>query len=149
MPVMKQTLMKYPMVALFGFGALLAAACAYSGSWLTPIALARWTIQINDQDEFRAMLAMVGVRHLPLFLLAVWVGNIAFRLVRNTTPKAAAVAMLPYLVYVLVSAVSESLGAGEGVWTWVVYEPSYFIWPHFVAVPAGLLAARHMVQHRA
>jgi hypothetical protein len=149
MALMQSILTKYPTIALLGLGALLAAACAYLGSLLTPIALARWTIQINDGDAFRAMLAMVGARHLPLFLLAVWVGNITFRLVRSTTPKAAAVAMLPYLVYVLVSAVSESLDAGEGAWSWVVYEPSYFIWPHFVAVPAGLFAARHMVQHRA
>ena len=140
--------MKYPMFVLLGLGLVLAAACAYLGSLLTPIALARWTIQINEQDEVRAVLAMVGIRHLPLFLLAVLFGNFAFTLVRRCTAKAAGVAMLPYLGYVLFSAVADSLEAGEGAWSWVAYEPAYFIWPHFLAVPAGLLAASRMVQRR-
>jgi len=140
--------MKYPMFVLLGLGLVLAAVCAYLGSLLTPIALARWTIQTNEQDEVRAVLAMVGIRHLPLFLLAVLFGNFAFTLVRHSTTKAAGVVMLPYLGYVLFSAVADSLEAGEGAWSWVVYEPAYFIWPHFVAVPAGLLAAGRMVQRR-
>jgi undecaprenyl pyrophosphate phosphatase UppP len=140
--------MKYPMLALLGLGVMLAVACAYVGSLLTPVAVARWTIQINDQDEARALLAMVGIRHLPLFLLAVLFGNIAFTWVRRFTLKAVVMAMLPYLGYVLFSAVADSLDAGENAWSWLAYEPAYFIWPHFVAVPVGLLAAGRMVRRR-
>jgi hypothetical protein len=141
--------MKNPMVALLVSGALLAAGCAYLGTLLTPIALARWTIQINDQDPNRAILAMVGIRHLPLFLLAVAFGNMAFTLVGRSTSLAVAALAMPYLLYVVVTAVTEALSAGEGALSWLTYEPSYFIWPHFVAVPAGLIAARHMVRRRA
>ena len=42
-------------------GAALALVCAVVGDWLTPPALARWTIQINDNDELRAALVDKGL----------------------------------------------------------------------------------------
>jgi hypothetical protein len=129
-------------------GSVLAGLCVVAGTLLTPPAIARWTIQTNEQEEWRAVLALIGVRHLPLFLLAVALGNAQFRLVGNSSVAAVGVSGLPYLVYVFVTGILESLAAGETAFSWLVYEPSYFIWPHFVAVPAGLMAAAHMVRVR-
>jgi len=141
-PTLRQALM------LLFLGSVLAGLCAVVGALLTPPAIARWTIQANEQEEWRAVLALIGVRHLPLFLLAVAFGNVQFRLVGNSSGAAAGVSCLPYLVYVLTTGILESLSAGEAAFSWLVYEPFYFIWPHFVAVPAGLLAAAHMVRVR-
>jgi len=129
-------------------GAALALVCAYAGDWLTPPALARWTIQINDGDDLRAALAMVGVRHLPIFLIAVACGNLLFTAVKRTSIATVGVAAMPYLLYVLGTAVQDSLDAAEPAFSWVVYEPGYFIWPHFIALPLGLLAAARMVKRR-
>ena len=129
-------------------GAALALVCAYAGDWLTPPALARWTIQINDNDELRAALAMVGVRHLPIFLIAVACGNLVFTAVKSTSMATVALTALPYVLYVLSTAVSDSLDAAETAFSWVAYEPGYFIWPHFIALPLGLLAAARMVKRR-
>jgi len=129
-------------------GAALALVCAYAGDWLTPPALARWTIQINDGDDLRAALAMVGVRHLPIFLIAVACGNLLFTAVRRTSMATVGVAAMPYLLYVLGTAVQDSLDAAEPAFSWVAYEPGYFIWPHFIALPLGLLAAARMVKRR-
>ena len=129
-------------------GAALALVGAVVGDWLTPPALARWTIQINDNDELRAALAMVGVRHLPIFLIAVACGNLLFTVVKSTSMATVALAALPYLLYVVGTAVSDSLDAAEPAFSWVAYEPGYFIWPHFIALPLGLLAAARMVKRR-
>lgn len=129
-------------------GAALALVCAVVGDWLTPPALARWTIQINDNDELRAALAMVGVRHLPIFLIAVACGNFLFTAVKRTSMATVGVAAVPYLLYVLGTAVQDSLDAAEPAFSWVAYEPGYFIWPHFIALPLGLLAAARMVKRR-
>ena len=129
-------------------GAALALVGAVVGDWLTPPALARWTIQINDNDELRAALAMVGVRHLPIFLIAVACGNLLFTVVKSTSMATVALAALPYLLYVVGTAVSDSLDAAESAFSWVAYEPGYFIWPHFIALPLGLLAAARMVKRR-
>lgn len=137
-----------PTPKLLLLGTVLAVACAYIGALLTPIALVRWSFQASEGDALRAMLAMVGVRHLPLFLLAVAWGNLVFALAKSTTLTAVGAAAMPYLLYVLVTAIHESLGVGEPAWSWVTYEPAYFIWPHFVAVPGGLWAASRMVARR-
>jgi len=129
-------------------GAALALVCAVVGDWLTPPALARWTIQINDGDDLRAALAMVGVRHLPIFLIAVACGNLLFTAVKRTSMATVGVATVPYLLYVLGTAVQDSLDAAEPAFSWVAYEPGYFIWPHFIALPLGLLAAARMVKRR-
>jgi len=129
-------------------GAALALVCAVVGDWLTPPALARWTIQINDGDNLRAALAMVGVRHLPIFLIAVAGGNLLFTAVKRTSMATVGVAAVPYLLYVLGTAVQDSLDAAEPAFSWVAYEPGYFIWPHFIALPLGLLAAARMVKRR-
>ena len=126
-------------------GVFLTLVCAYVGELLTPPAIARWTLQSNEHDEFRAALAMIGVRHLPLFLLSVALGNVIFRMVRRTSLRAVATVAAPYVVYVMFRGVLESLDAGESAWSWVTYEPAYFIWPHFITVPAGLFAAARMV----
>lgn len=129
-------------------GALLALVCVYAGDLLTPPALARWTIQINDQADLRAAFAMIGVRHLPIFLIAVAFGNLAFTKLRDTSPSTLLLMISPYLSYVLVSAIRDSLAAAEPAFSWLSYEPSYFIWPHFIALPLGLLAASRMVRRR-
>jgi len=141
-PTPRQALM------LLLLGSVLAGLCAVAGALLTPPAIVRWTIQINEQDEWRAVLALIGVRHLPLFLLAVAYGNAQFRLVGNSSVAAVGVSCLPYLVYVVATGILESLAAGKAALSWLAYEPFYFNWPHFVAVPAGLLAAAHMVTAR-
>ncbi len=129
-------------------GAALALVCAYVGDWLTPPALARWTIQINDNDELRAALAMVGVRHLPIFLIAVALGNLMFTVVKSTSMATVGLAAIPHMLYVFGTAVHDSLDAAESAFSWVAYEPGYFIWPHFIALPLGLLAAGCMVKRR-
>ena len=129
-------------------GAVLALVCAYAGDWLTPPALTRWTIQINDNDELRAALAMVGVRHLPIFLIAVAIGNLMFTAVKSISALTVGLAAIPYLLYVIGTAVHDSLEAAEPAFSWVTYEPGYFIWPHFIALPLGLLAAARMVKRR-
>lgn len=129
-------------------GSILAVACAYLGAALTPPAIARWTIQINDQEEWRALLAMLGIRHLPMFLFTVLGGNVIFTWLKNTSRSVVALAVAPYICYVVGTGIAESLAAGESAWSWVTYQPSYFIWPHFIFVPAGLLAAASMVKRR-
>ena len=129
-------------------GSTLAIVCAYVGDWLTPPALARWTIQINDGDNLRAALAMVGVRHLPVFLIAVLIGNLVFTAIKTTSAGTVGLAAIPYLVYVVGTAIHDSLEAAEPAFSWVTYEPGYFIWPHFIALPLGLLAAARMVKQR-
>jgi hypothetical protein len=42
----------------------------------------------------------------------------------------------------------ESMAVGESPFSWMGYEPVYFIWPHFVAVPLGLYMASRMVRRR-
>ena len=129
-------------------GSVLALVCASAGSWLNPYAIARWTIQDNAQDAPRAILALIGIRHLPIFLLAVALGNVLFLLIGNMSTATLVTACCPYLVYVLCTGIAEAMVAGESAWSWVSYEPAYFIWPHFVAVPLGLIAARNMVRRR-
>lgn len=129
-------------------GVLLTAACAWLGDLLTPAAIARWTIQTNEQDEWRAALALVGIRHLPVFLLAVAFGNGLFAALRSTSTPALVCAAVPYLLYVVGSGIEESLAAGERAFEWMAYDPAYFIWPHFLTVPCGLMAARSMVRRR-
>jgi hypothetical protein len=129
-------------------GTLLAAVCAYAGSLLTPLAMARWTIQFNEHEEVRATLALLGVRHLPMFLLAVALGNVIFRIIKSPSLWTLATVTGPYVLYVIGQGVLDSLAAGESAFSWVTYEPAYFIWPHFVAVPVGLYAAGRMVDRK-
>jgi hypothetical protein len=137
------------MGAAFLLGVVLALVCAGAGSLLTRPALARWTVQIMEEENFRAALALLGVRHLPLFLIAVALGNLIFTWVRSTSLSTVAAAAAPFIAYVIGAGSMDSLAAGESALSWVTYEPAYFIWPHFVAVPAGLLAASRMVARRA
>jgi hypothetical protein len=125
-------------------GALLACLCAWAGAQLNPPALARWTIQSNAQEPLKALLAMVGIRHLPLFLLAVALGNLAFRILRSTATPTVVCVTAPYLLYVIATGMADSIDAAEDVLSWVSYDPWYFVWPHFIAVPAGLIAASRM-----
>ncbi len=84
-----------------------------------------------------------------MFLLAVAAGNLIFTQMKNASWLAAWLVSAPYLLYVFVTAIVESLEAGEAAFGWVGYQPSYFIWPHFVFVPLGLLAASRMGSRRA
>jgi uncharacterized protein YbdZ (MbtH family) len=43
----------------------------------------------------------------------------------------------------------DSIQAGAFVFSWVSYQPAYFVWPHFLAVPLGLAAAARMVARKA
>lgn len=129
-------------------GSALAVAYAYIGAALTPPAIARWTIQINDQEELRALFAMLGIRHLPIFLLSVLGGKVIFSLLKDTSRPMVALAVAPYIFYVVGTGILESLAARESAWRGVTYQPSYFIWPHFVSVPVGLLAAAGRVKRR-
>jgi len=129
-------------------GAVLALACALAGPWLTPPALARWTLHSMEQDEARALLGLIGIRHLPVFLLAVAAGLVIFRLLHSTAAVTVAVTALPYLVYVVVQGTLDALAAGEPAFSWIGYEPAYFIWPHFVTVPLGLWAAARLAARR-
>lgn len=125
-------------------GALLALACALAGPWLTPPALARWQVYTVEQDPARALLGLIGIRHLPLFLLAAAAGRLIFARLRSAAAGTVAVTALPYLVYVVAHGVLDALAAGEAAFSWVGYEPAYFIWPHFVTVPLGLWAGARM-----
>lgn len=127
-------------------GSLLAFLCIALGSLLTPPAVARWETQIRELEELRAFWAMIGIRHLPLFLLAIAAGRLIYSAVQDASWATAGLASMPYLLYVLAVAIIESLAAGETAFSWAVYQPSYFIWPHFVFVPAGLLVASRMVR---
>jgi hypothetical protein len=129
-------------------GTALALVCAGMGALLTPPAIARWSVQINENEEIRAALAMLGVRHLPMFLIAVALGNGIFTLVKSTSWVPVATVAAPYILYVMGAGTMDSLAAGESALSWVTYEPAYFIWPHFIAVPAGLYAASRMVARR-
>lgn len=133
---------------LLALGSFLACLCLALGSVLNPPALARWENQTHGLDEMRAFLAMIGIRHLPVFLLSIAVGNWIFTVMKNTGWLTVWVVLTPYLLYVFVTAIFESLEMGEAAFSWVSYEPSYFIWPHFVFVPAGLIAASRMVRQR-
>jgi undecaprenyl pyrophosphate phosphatase UppP len=133
---------------LFALGCVLAALCAFFGSLLNPPAIARWENQTRELDETRALLAMIGIRHLPIFLFCVMAGNAIFTMLKNTTWIAVLVVSTPYLIYAFVTAILESLEVGEPAFSWMGYEPSYFIWPHFVFVPAGLMASSRMVRQR-
>lgn len=138
---------RQPAFALF-LGALVAALAALLGPLLDAPAIARWTVQSYDGEELRAAFALVGVRHLPMFLLAVTAGNAVYRLLKNTSPAMVATSIIPWLLYVIVTGTMESMAVGESPFSWVGYEPAYFIWPHFVAVPLGLYAASRMVRRR-
>lgn len=129
-------------------GAALALICASVGALLTPPAIARWSVQINQNDALRAALAMLGVRHLPMFLIAVALGNWIFTAVKSSALALVAAVATPYILYVIGAGTIDSLAAGETGLSWVTYEPAYFIWPHFMAVPAGLYAASRMVARR-
>jgi len=131
---------------LLGCG--LAALFVLVGSLLTPPALARWETQTYESDHYRAALAMIGIRHLPVFLLSIAIGNAVFTWRRDAKPLAVLTLSAPYLVYLVVTGIAESLDMGESAFSWVGYEPSYFVWPHFVCVPAGLLASYRMVRRR-
>jgi hypothetical protein len=111
-------------------------------------AIARWTIQSYEEENLRAAFALIGVRHLPMFLLAVAAGNAVFRLLKNTSPAMVALSIAPWLLYVVVTGTMESMAVGESPFSWMAYEPAYFIWPHFVAVPLGLYMASRMVHRR-
>lgn len=129
-------------------GVALALVCAGMGALLTPPAIARWSIQINENEELRAAFAMLGVRHLPMFLISAALGNGIFILVKSTSWVSVATVAAPYILYVMGAGTMDSLAAGESALSWVSYEPAYFIWPHFIAVPAGLYAASRMVARR-
>jgi hypothetical protein len=139
---------RLPAAALF-LGALVAALAALLGPLLDGPAIARWTVQSYEEENLRAAFALVGIRHLPMFLLAVAAGNAVFRLLKSTSPAMVAVSALPWLLYVVVTGTMESMAVGESPFSWMGYEPAYFIWPHFVAIPLGLYAASRMVRRRA
>lgn len=136
-----------PITALV-LGALLASLAAWVGPLLDAPAIARWTVQTHEENHFRAAYALVAIRHLPVFLLAVAAGNGIFRVLRNPSPGLLTACALPWLLYVVVTGVVESVAVGDGPFSWVIYEPAYFIWPHFIAVPAGLYASSRMVKRR-
>ncbi len=127
--------------AAFGLGVALALVLALVGPLLNPPAVLRWDVQILEQDELRAMLALIGIRHLPIFLLTVALGHGIFWLLRSTRADVVIAALLPYVLYLVAHAVYDSLSTGEPPFSWVSYEPAIFIWPHFIAAPLGLVAA--------
>ncbi len=139
--------LRQPAAALF-LGCLVAALAAFLGPLLDAPAIARWTVQSYDDEGLRAAFALVGVRHLPMFLLAVAAGNAVYRLLKSTSLAMVALSVIPWLVYVIVTGTMESMAVGESPFSWVGYEPSYFIWPHFVAIPLGLYMASRMVRQR-
>lgn len=136
------------LLLLFAIGCALAASCVFLGSLLTPPALARWETQTRELDETRASLAMIGIRHLPIFLFCVVIGNAIFTMIKSTAWIAVLMVSTPYLIYAFATAILESVKMGESAFSWLGYEPSYFIWPHFVFVPTGLIASRRMVRQR-
>jgi hypothetical protein len=138
---------RLPAAALL-LGAVVAALAALLGPLLDAPAIARWTIQSYEDENLRAAFALIGVRHLPMFLLAVAAGNAVFSLLKNTSPAMVAVSIIPWLLYVVVTGTMESMAVGESPFSWMSYEPAYFIWPHFIAVPVGLYMASRMVRRR-
>ncbi len=80
---------RLPAAALF-LGALVAALAALLGPLLDGPAIARWTVQ-SEEENLRAAFALVGIRHLPMFLLAVAAGNAVYRLLKSTSPAMVAV----------------------------------------------------------
>lgn len=137
-----------PAAALF-LGALVAVLAALLGPLLDGPAIARWSVQSYEDENLRAAFALIGIRHLPMFLLAVAAGNAVFRLLTSTSSTLVAIAAVPWLLYVVVTGTLDSMAVGESPFSWVSYEPAYFIWPHFVAIPLGLYAASRMVRrHR-
>jgi len=90
----------------------------------------------------------MAIRHLPMFLLAVAAGRLIFQVLEKPSVRLVAASALPWLLYVFVTGVLESVAIGEKPFEWVVYQPAYFIWPHFIAIPAGLYAASRMVNRR-
>jgi hypothetical protein len=129
-------------------GLVLMLVCAGAGSLLTAPALARWAVQDYDGEKLQAFFALLAIRHLPLFLMAVAFGNFIFTWVRNSSWRAICSVAAPYMAYVIGAGSLDSIAAGEPMFSWVSYEPAYFIWPHFLAVPAGLIAASRMVARR-
>lgn len=139
--------LRRPAAALF-LGALVAVLAALLGPLLDGPAIARWTVQSYEDENLRAAFALIGIRHLPMFLLAVAAGNAVYRLLKNTSLMMVLVSSLPWLLYVVVTGIMDSMAVGESPFSWVSYEPAYFIWPHFVAIPLGLYAASRMVRRR-
>jgi hypothetical protein len=136
-----------PLAALI-LGALLAGLAAWVGPLLDPPALARWTVQTHEENDFRAAYALMAIRHLPMFLLAVAAGRLIFQVVEKPSVHLVAISALPWLLYVVATGIRESLAIGEEPFEWMVYQPAYFIWPHFIAIPAGLYAASRMANRR-
>jgi len=136
-----------PAAALF-LGALVALLAALLGPLLDGPAVARWTVQSYEEEHLRAAFALIAIRHLPMFLLAVATGNVMFRLLKSTSPALVALSSVPWWLYVVVTGTMESVAVGESPFSWMSYEPAYFIWPHFVAIPMGLYAASRMVRRR-
>ena len=129
-------------------GAALALVGAVVGDWLTPPALARWTIQIKDNDERVVGVGVGGVPAITVFLVGVVCVRLLFAVVKSTSLAHVALAALHDLLCVVGTAVCNSLGAEGSAFSWVAYEPGYFIWPHFIALPLGLLEAARMVKRR-
>jgi len=136
-----------PITALV-LGTLLASLAAWAGPLLDPPALARWTVQTHEENDLRAAYALIAIRHLPMFLLAVAAGRLIFLVLEQPSVRMVAAIALPWLLYVVVTGVLESLAIGEEPFEWMVYQPAYFIWPHFIAIPAGLYTASRMVNRR-
>lgn len=137
-----------PITAL-ALGSLLASLAAWCGPLLDPPAIARWTIQTHEENYFRAAYALIAIRHLPMFLLAVAAGRLIFLVLEKPSLRTVTAIALPWLLYVVVTGVQESVAIGEEPFEWLVYQPSYFVWPHFVAIPAGLYAASRLAnQHQ-
>jgi len=139
--------LRQPAAALF-LGALVAVLAALLGPLLDAPAIARWTVQSYDDEALRAAFALISVRHLPMFLLAIAAGNLVFRLLKDTSPASVAITIMPWILYVVVTGTMDSIAVGESPFSWVGYEPAYFIWPHFIAVPLGLYLASRMVRQR-
>lgn len=133
------------MLYFFFLGCAFATLLVFVGSALNAPALARWEVQTQDHDTARAWLAIIGIRHLPMFLLSCAIGYAALKTVKNTRPLAALTLVVPYMLYVFLTSIAESLELGEPAFSWLHYEPGYFIWPHFVFVPAGVFASYRMV----
>ena len=103
----------------------------------------------EHDDETKVRRGMVPWRMLcAMFLLAVAAGNGVFRLPKSTSPALVALSSVPWWLYVVVTGTMESVAVGESPFSWMSYEPAYFIWPHFVAIPVGLYAASRMVRRR-
>jgi len=136
-----------PAAALF-LGALVAVLAALLGPLLDGPAIARWSVQSYEDENLRAAFALIAIRHLPMFLLAVAAGNLVFRLLKNPSLALLVLSAVPWLLYVVVTGTLDSVAVGENPFSWVSYEPAYFIWPHFVAIPLGLYTASRMVRRR-